>query len=234
LQPDGFIKGCCGSRQRKSIVRSQLDRYLADADFNRILEAVSKSPRILSTLITYTYSQNPLVCWRAIDAIGRCAENLVPGRPQILRNYLQRLFWMMSDESGAVAPHAPEVIGEIVRSDTDTFVDCIPLVISFLNMEPEDLPSFLPGILYALGRIGQVSPVLVDNALGGIENSLTTSDSQARAMAILCFSRIGHKRTLLRYPQLEKDAGIVQIYREEKIWETTIARLFQEAIRTSA
>ena len=211
-------------------MQSDLRVLLERADFGRIVAAASKTSRTLSALITLTYSDDSLVCWRSIDAIGRCAEKLSTQRPRIFRNYLQRLFWMMSDESGSVVPHAPEIIGEIIRSNPDAFHDCIPLTISLLSLEPEDLPRFLPGVLYALARIGPVSPSGIKGAAEGIERSLASPDPQARAMAVLCLGCNGWKRTLLRHSALARDSEGACIYEDEKILSTTVAKLYRNAL----
>ena len=204
-------------------------QWLACADFSSVLDAVSASNRTISTLITLTYSENPLLRWRAVDAIGRCAKMLSSQHPGIFRNYLRRLFWMMSDESGAFAPHAPEIIGEIIYSDPAEFVDFVSMTVSLLDMEPEDIPPFLPGILYALGRIGEAVPDKIEEAVERIEKALSSPDPQARAMAVWCLRRIGGSGILLRHPELEKDPGRAIIYSNEQILATTVERLYAEA-----
>jgi len=210
-------------------VKSDLRAWLAFADFQKVLDAARSNNRTISALITLTYSEDSLIRWRAIDAIGRCAADLSADRPKIFRNYLRRLFWMMSDESGAVAPHAPEVIGEIVRSNPEEFLEFIPMTVSLLNLEPEDRPAFLPGILYALGLIGEAAPGSIEDGLEDIEKSLLDPDSQVRAMAILCLDRIRAYAVLLRYPELAQDGGKSQIYFEERILSIAVDRIYSEA-----
>lgn len=210
-------------------MKGDFHTWLAAADFKRILDAFAESPRTLSALISCTYSEDSLICWRAIDAVGRIASRYRSARPSALRNYLQRLFWMMSDEAGIVAPHAPEIIGEIVRSDTEEFGEFIPLTVSLLDLEPEDLPPFLPGVLYALWRIGAAVPAALEEALPRIEASLSSRDAQARAMAIQCLSLPDFHEILIRHPELGNDPERAKIYREEKLHDMSIARLYREA-----
>ena len=212
-------------------MKPDLRNWLASADFRKILYAAKVSDRTLGNLITLTYLDDALLSWRAIDAIGRCAEYLTPIRPRVLKKYLRRLFWMMTDESGSIAPRAPEAIGEIVRSDPGEYADFIPLTVSLLNLEPEDRPVFLPGILYALGRIGEAAPGTIDESLEGIETALSDPDSQARAMSIRCLGRIGRRDILLRHPELAKDTGRALLYHEENIVDTTVSRLYTITIR---
>jgi hypothetical protein len=217
---------------RKEIpVKSDLRIWLATADFRKVIDAASRSNRIISSLITLTFSDDPLIGWRAIDAVGRCAAHLSETRPEVFRKYLQRLFWMMSDESGTTAPRAPEIIGEIIHSSPKEYADFIPLAISLMNLEPEDKPAFLPGILYALGRIGESAPGTIEDSIEGIENALSEPDPQVRAMAARCLGRIGRHDILHRHPELGKDDGMAQIYEREQIRATTIYRVYSDALR---
>jgi hypothetical protein len=216
-----------------AFVKAQLQTWLSEAAFHKIADAALEHGRIISMLITFTYEENPLVRWRAVDALGRCAERLCSIRPEMLKNLLRRLFWLMSDESGAVAWHAPEAIGEIVRTDPTAFADFIPMVVALLDLEPEDRPPFLPGILYALGRIGKAQPDAVKEGLAKICEALTVTDAQARAMAVWCLGQLREQTALLQHPKLEQDRCPVVIYRKEQLLPTTVGNLWAEATAAS-
>lgn len=216
--------------KKKLRLKSQLRTWLACAEFQRVVDAALDRDRTVGTLITLTYTADPLICWRAIDAIGRCAVRLSTIRPDVLKNYLRRLFWLMSDESGAVAWHAPEIIGEIVRSHPQTFADFIPMTIALLDLEPEDRPPFLSGILYSLGRIGEAAPGSVEAGLPGIVEALTEADSQARSMAVWCLGRLGVRDALFQRPELSDDQAKALVYRDEQLIETTVCSLLAEAL----
>jgi type IV secretory pathway protease TraF len=213
-----------------AFVKSQLHDWLGDAEFQRIIEAALAHTRTISTLFSFTYDRDPLIRWRAVDAIGRCAAHLCSTHSATLKNLLRRLFWLMSDESGAVAWHAPEAIGEIVRSDPPQFADFIPMTVSLLNLEPEDRPPFLPGTLYALGRIGGVAPDVVKEGLSGIIASLTEADTQARAMAVWCLGQLREREILLQHSALANDHGSAIVYRDEHLVATAIGSLWIEAL----
>jgi HEAT repeat protein len=211
-------------------VKSQLRAWLEDAEFQKIVDASLENGRTINVLVTLTYDENPLVCWRALDAIGRCAEHLCRTRAESLKNVLRRLFWMMSDESGALAWHAPEAIGEIVRSDPRAFADFIPMTVALLDLEPEDRPPFLPGILFALGRIGRAAPDTVKEGLASIAGALAESDTQVRAMAIWCLGQVGERDVLLRHHELGNDQRSAVVYRKEQLKTTTVGTLWKEAV----
>ena len=207
--------------------------WLACAEFERVVHAAVEHDRTIRILISLTYDADPLICWRAIDSIGRCAGRLSTLRPEGMKNHLRRLFWMMSDESGSVTWHAPEAIGEIIRSDPQAFPDFIPLTISLLGLEPEDRPHFLPGILYALGRIGEVVSNSMDACLPQIFDALTESDPQARAMSVVCLRRLHEGNLLSRRIDLLHDQGKALIYRGEQIVQTTVGQLMSDALNAS-
>jgi len=204
--------------------------WLACAEFQKVIDAAVGRNRALGILISLTYDADPSICWRAIDAIGRCAAHLSTTRPEILRNYLRRLFWMMSDESGAIAWRAPEAIGEIVCADPNAFADFIPMTTSLLDLETEDRHPFLPGILYALGRIGEVASRAVREGLPGIFETLKEPDPQARAMAVWCLARIGEYDGLSQHAELAHDNGKVILYRDGQLEEDTVGGLFAQVL----
>jgi hypothetical protein len=222
------------SDRRTYPVKSQLRSWLICAEFKTIIDAALGHDRMIGALIRLSYDPDPLISWRAIDAIGRCAGYLAVNRAEGMKNYLRRLFWMMSDESGSVAWHAPEAIGEIIRSDPRAFADFIPMTASLLEMEPEDRPPFLPGILYALGRIGEVAPRPLHPPLPQIVDALAENDAQARAMAVWCLGQLGAKNLLIEHPDLAHDNGQALVYRNEQILQTTISCLLSEALKASS
>jgi hypothetical protein len=211
-------------------MKSQVHKWLAEAEFRRIVDASLAQTRTVRILIAWTYDSNPLIRWRALDAIGRCAVQLCSSRSGALKNLLRRQFWLMSDECGAISWHAPETIGEIVSASPDTFADFIPLTIGLLDLEPEDRPRFLPGILYALGRIGGAAPDSVKHAIPEIERTLKESDAQARAMAVWCIGKVAGKSVLLGHQGLKDDGGEATIYRNEQLVKTTVGRIYSEIV----
>lgn len=212
-------------------MKSQLRSWLAGAEFQRVVSAALEHNRVISILIALTYDADPLVSWRAIDAVGRCAAHLSAVRPEGMRNSLRRLFWMMNDESGSVAWHAPEIIGEIIRSNPKAFADFIPMTVSLLDMEPEDRSPFLPGILYALGRIGEVAANSVDACLPSIFDALADVEVQSRAMAVCCLRWLKAWNLLVQRPELAQDSGKATVYRDGELVETTINLLWADALK---
>ncbi len=68
----------------------------------------------LRVLISLTYDSDPLTRWRAIEAAGWTAANYAEANLDRVRDMLWRIFWQMTDESGGMGWHSPELIGEIL------------------------------------------------------------------------------------------------------------------------
>ena len=62
----------------------------------------------------YLYSSEELLRFKAAEALGILAKSNA-------RNYILRLFWLLSDESGAYCIGAPLAIAEIGRNNPDIF-----------------------------------------------------------------------------------------------------------------
>ena len=129
-------------------------------DLDAVVLLAQKSRKTLSLLIRMAYDKETLVGWRAIKAVGRVAKVLAKTEHEFLRIAVRKLLWSLSDESGGIGWAAPELLGEIVSSDPEGFADIIPLIAEVYDIEEQ---TFRPGVMYALARIAEVSPVLIAN-----------------------------------------------------------------------
>lgn len=129
-------------------LKDEIKGSLLNGDFDRIASLVLKEKGIFRTLISLTYDKTDLVCWRAIEAMGKAVGALKQKDPNLARNIVQRLLWSLSEESGGIGWSAPDMLGEIVINAPELFPDIPPIILSFKDEE-----SFLPGVLWAMGRM---------------------------------------------------------------------------------
>jgi hypothetical protein len=171
-----------------------LRQLLLDAEYPPILELARNKKRILSLLTALTYDQDPIVSERALKLTGLAAEIIYQRDAEYVRNYLLRLFWLVSDESGGIGWRAPELIGEIL-SNCPQLDQFFPLLISLLDLEKEDAPRFLPGILWAVGRVAQVNREAMLPALPRVRALIAGDmDKSAREMALWCLRQLNPSR----------------------------------------
>lgn len=186
---------------------------LGDRRLDAIAGQAATRKGVLSNLVSLTFDAEPLIVWRAIEALGVVADRIAEEDPAYVRNCLRRLHWSLSDESGAICWHAPEAIAEIVRRRPALFTDYVPIVVSLLrSLEPEDLVRFRAGILWGIGRLGSVAIREVDAVLPLIGACLTDRDSQVRGRAAWCLEQVGRAALVATQPSLRVDCGEVDLY----------------------
>jgi len=146
-------------------------------DLDAVVSLVQKNRKALSLIIRMTYDKESLVGWRAIKAVGRVAKVLAKTEHEFLRIAVRKLLWSLSDESGGIGWAAPELLGEIVHSDPESFADIIPLIAEVYDVEEQ---TFRPGVMYALARVAEAAPEMIANYQRIIIRSLMDKDPLIR------------------------------------------------------
>lgn len=174
---------------------TRLRQWLLDADAAPLLALAHEKKRILSLLTALTYDPEPVVSQRALAFSGQAARIICQRDPEFVRNYLLRLFWLVNDESGGIGWRAPELIGEILHH-CPPMAQFHPLLLSLLDLEKEDAPAFLPGILWAIGRVAQVSPAAMLPALPIVQAyAALDGDAETRAQALWCLQQFNSRQS---------------------------------------
>lgn len=138
-------------------LKKRIKELLASKSFDDIVALSLEDKGVIRALISLSYDKDDVMTWRAIEAIGLISRGYRQGNLPLLRETVRKMIWSMTDEAGAVGWSAPEIMGEIVRSDPDEFSDIIPIIWSFRE---EGL--FRENVLWAMGRIAEARPDLVE------------------------------------------------------------------------
>lgn len=182
--------------------------------------------RVLGSLVPLTFDPDPLIGWRAVEAMGVAARVIAERDADFVREHLRRLHWLLSEESGGTCWRAPEAMAEIVRQRPDRFGDYVPIVTTLLvEMAPEDLEPFRAGILWAIGRPGPLAADGLDDVLPAVVAALDHAEPQVRGMAVWCLGATGRTGLLSEWPALRHDGGIVMLYENGALHRTTVGRL---------
>lgn len=137
-------------------MKEKIKEYLLKGEFDRLAE-LGEPGRIVRTLISLSYDKTQEIAWKSIEAIGRIVYLASEKKPEFGKEIIRRLLWSIRDEAGGIGWSSPEIIGEIVRNDPSRYHDIPRILWSFMDEE------FLrKGIIWAMGRIGEVAPGLVD------------------------------------------------------------------------
>jgi hypothetical protein len=145
-----------GSRRRRQ--RDALRQLLAERDFGGLTVWAAETPDALGRLIAFLFDKDPLIIWRAIEALGRTAGYVAERNPEKVRKTLRRLLWLMNDESGGICWYAPEAIAEIIVNVPSLKTEFGVILLSFLYEEP-----FERGVRWGIYRL--VSEGLPDGEL---------------------------------------------------------------------
>ncbi|MHC4218918.1 MAG: DVU0298 family protein [Planctomycetota bacterium] len=212
-------------------MKKRLHQLLEQRETNEISDLAAGRRRVLGVLTSLTYDPDPLIVWRAIEAMGVAAGRIARDDPEFVRNHLRRLLWLISEESGGQCWRAPEAMAEIVVLRPDLFGEYAPIVVFLLReMADEDLDYFRPGVLWAIGRLGALADEHIPEVLDAITGALDDADPQARGMAVWCLGQIGRSDLLAARPDLADDEGPVELYEDGGLKRTSVGCLSRRAL----
>ena len=207
----------------KDVLRGMLKRK----DFDAIVELSRTQGSLTRYLLAMTYDRADVISWRAIEAIGR-VEALNP--PDKLRNHLQRLLWMLREESGNNSWSAGAVIGEVLFCrKAERIEDIVPIVISF-----HDEPMFRVGALWSLYRVGLVRPDLVEEFSQVPVEYIGDSDPLVRGVAVLAMTGLIRKEYAPHLEAALTDKAEIMGYEGGELSVTTVSALAGRVLRMIA
>jgi hypothetical protein len=207
------------------LTKEETIRLLERHNYPELYRVAGKESCLFRTLISLTYDKNEPLCWMAIEAIGVIAGKIVKSDLAAVRSLVQRLLWMMRDESGNNPGSAPEILGEIVRNAPDEFADIVLIIASFHDEE-----MLRPGVLRAILRIGEVRPEIVMSLSSLAGEYLKDSDALTRAYAALLAGGLGLHELIVAIESLVNDSSIVRIFRDGDFDTLTVGKIAEEIV----
>jgi hypothetical protein len=207
----------------KEQVRYLLEKGLLDV----VGKLAVKDKNVIKWLISFSYDKEDKITWRAIESMGHVAVDLRAAHLNILRETVRRLLWSMSDESGGIGWSAPEILGEIIRSDPEEFQDIIPILWSSREEE-----SFRPGAVWAMVRVAGVRPDMVTFSTSDLRELASDVNPSVRGYAALLVgaTAVDGKEDILR--QLSDDLDILPVYSDGSLRKSTVSELAQKGCIT--
>jgi hypothetical protein len=198
-------------------LRSALMALLDSADYSGIAGLWKRRHGVLRMLISMTYDKGDLRSWRAMEAIGRITSVMHTDRA---RAVIQRLLWMMREESGSNAWSAGEIIGEILAANPGPFEDIVPVIVSF-----HDEPLLRPGVLWAMARVAAVRPDLVESFVHVPLAYLESGETPVRGLALLALSGIKKDEVKAGIKGMFADGAVFTYYDGHLLVEKTLGEL---------
>lgn len=129
-------------------------------------------------VISFLVSDDPLLRWRAIEALGKVSREKAQTELDQVREIIRRLLWGMNDESGNFILHAPEAIAEILCNVPRLIGEYAQVFSSY-----RDVPPLQPGVYWGIARLATVQLEAFSKISADMIQSLKSDNPLVRACA---------------------------------------------------
>jgi hypothetical protein len=176
-----ILRGQSGPLRRKVAELLRTDEFAA-----HLSEWTQFPPRkIISPLLSFLYSTDEEVKWRAVTAVGVVVAELADQDMEAARTIMRRLLWSLNDESGGIGWGTTEAMGEIMARHRHLADEYYCILVSYIREDGNRLEHDLLecGVLWGLGRLAQVRPELLRGSVGHIVPYLQSQNPTQRGLA---------------------------------------------------
>lgn len=206
-------------------MKNEIIKLLSDKKYDALMKLPLSNGRLLSSLISLTYDRKSIISCRAIETFGIVSKEIAKTKPELVRNAVGRLLWMIREESGGIGWSSPEMLGEIVRNNPELFSDIAPVIMSFLDEE-----MLASGVMIAAGRIGEVNPELIAHAIPLIISHLQNTEPILRGIAAWTLGILCVKEAEARLKELINDNNEIIIYYKSDLHAKTVGEIAMESL----
>ena len=236
-EPEQERRGLVVPKGRGTGLRSRVEVLLRIGDVRAHLPEWSRFPsrQVINPLLSFLYSGEDLVKWRAVSAIGVVMARMGEEDMEAAREIMRRLIWNLNDESGGIGWGSPEAMGEIMALHEKLAQEYAHLLVSYIKPDGNPLEHALleRGVLWGLGRLAQERPLLLQEAAPYFFPYLKSKDPFHRGLAAwaLGFLKANVSRTALE-PLLD-DPIPIQVFENGRLNEIRIRDLAERALRAT-
>lgn len=194
---------------------------LEAGDFPALAALAGREPGIAFKLAGFLFSPGELLHWRAVEGLGYVAAS----QPEQVRKVINRLLYQLNEDSGSFGWLAAAALGEIGRHHLPLVEDILPMFCGFLEEEFSRRP-----MLWGLGRLWEVHPRALEEAVPLLLVFLKDPDPQVRGLAAWCLGRVDPPGAAEALRGLLGDDGAVELYDREQLRRTSVGQLAREAL----
>jgi hypothetical protein len=206
-------------------LRQQIVPLLQTGDFPALTALAGRESGVAAILMQFFYDPGDLLYWRALEGLGRVAG----AYPDQVRKLINRLLYLLNEDSGSNGWGAAAALGEIGRHRIDLVQDIIPMFVGFLEE-----PFSREPMLWGVGRLAEVHPELLHEVLPVIVPFLTNPEPQLRALAAWGLGQARYRPAAGALQALTADDHPVQFYHQGRLLNTTVGQAAREALTNLA
>ncbi len=234
-------------RDLKRLVRELLS---ADGWSGRLpeLDAIP-ARRLTGPLFALLLDPSETVRWRAVTAFGRTMARMADSRPsdrtggeglEAARVVLRQCLWRLNEESGGVGWGVPEALGETLSRHRRLATEYHRVLASYVREETSGEGNSLDhvplrrGVYWALGRLAQVHPDLLERETPTLLAGLAEADGACRGLAAWTLGLLKARDAAPALEALLGDGAEVELFRDGEVCTTTVGALANEALQRLA
>lgn len=208
-------------RATKSAVQA-----LADGnDIDRLVDLCFDDPKTLRYLQRLLYDPLQDKRWLYATVMGKVCARYSSRNPGIVSDLLHRLFEACSD-SAATHWGLIETVGCIIAGRPDLYGAFSRHLLMYRNV-----PTTRVQTIWALAEIAKVRPDIVRaTPFFSLFPMLAHPDPATRGHAVLLFGLIKATEVKTQIEGLLQDGAMLALYRDERLSQTTVATLAEEAM----
>jgi len=215
-------------------LKKRVLELLTSPDVESALEELNTYParKVINPLFSFLLSTDEQTRWRAVTAMGNVVAHLARENMESARVIMRRLIWMLNDESGGIGWGVPEAMAEIIASHEGLAGEYVRLLISYVN-EDGNFLEYEPlqrGAVWGIGRVAQVRPELVRDAVPHLVSSLRSPDAAIRGLAAWA---LGLLRAQTARPQVQgllEEEWEISLYVDGRLFCRSLNDLAKEAL----
>lgn len=186
------------------------------ADFDSMLSLETSKTATVRALISMSYDKERELSWRAMDAIGRMVALMGTDKGRLI---VQRVLWMMREESGSNSWTGPEILGEIVARSPKPFKDIAPIVTSF-----HDEIIMAAGCMRAIWRMASSDAALLEGFDHiALDHIAPEERPEVRGYAALALGALGAKRHEQALMSMKSDERKFKFYDSGELRQITVS-----------
>jgi HEAT repeat protein len=216
--------------------KRRISKLLGSSDIESVIQELRQLPpsRVINPLIGALCSNDEMVRWHAITALGPIVVALADRDMEASRVVMRRLMWSLNDESGGIGWGAPEAMGEIMACHDGLAQEYGHILVAYMREDGFflELEMLQRGLMWGLGRLAQVRPSLLreKNAATHLLPYLDSSDTAVRGLAAWTLGLLQEKEAVPYLEKLFSDTGQVRHYFNRSFVDETVNHLAEKAL----
>jgi HEAT repeat protein len=215
-------------------IKKRIYDLLKSSDLDTALNEIRRLPgrQVINSLFSLLYNRNQDVRWSAVKAMGMVVAKMADEDMESARVIMRRLMWNLNDESGGIGWGSPEAMGEILGCHHGLAKEYTHILTSYTREDGNYLEHEVlqRGLIWAIGRLAQVNPDMVQNAVQHLFPYLESTDATVRGLAAWVMGLLAVDDAVPHIRRLKNDENQIQVYTDKGLVNWRVMDLAEEAL----